>query len=182
MKKLTLLVTVVFVCLFMYVGNVRAATTMLTKEELLGSGYTLLKSDNGLYSSKNINFATFQWAKGDAAYIHQLVTSKYDNSNFYLSLEVDKDGAEPFYSNDTFTSNDNNIQFQTYQHENGGYYWLIEDITITNTNNDSDQDYNDLWARIDTKNVTPTPVPAAVWLFGSGLVGLVGIRRTRQSN
>ena len=28
-----------------------------------------------------------------------------------------------------------------------------------------------------TGNVTPTPIPAAAWLFGSGLVGLVGFRR-----
>lgn len=27
--------------------------------------------------------------------------------------------------------------------------------------------------------VTPTPVPGAVWLFGTGLVGLVGLRRFR---
>jgi hypothetical protein len=27
---------------------------------------------------------------------------------------------------------------------------------------------------------TPAPVPAAVWLLGSGLVGLIGIKRKRQ--
>jgi hypothetical protein len=29
--------------------------------------------------------------------------------------------------------------------------------------------------------VTPVPVPAAVWLFGSGLIGLIGIARRRKS-
>ena len=29
-------------------------------------------------------------------------------------------------------------------------------------------------------DVTPVPVPAAVWLFGSGLVGLVGFARRKQ--
>jgi hypothetical protein len=28
-----------------------------------------------------------------------------------------------------------------------------------------------------TLTVSPTPIPGAIWLLGSGLVGLVGIRR-----
>jgi hypothetical protein len=30
-------------------------------------------------------------------------------------------------------------------------------------------------------NITPVPVPAAVWLFGSGLLGLVGIARRKKA-
>jgi hypothetical protein len=29
-------------------------------------------------------------------------------------------------------------------------------------------------------NMIPTPVPAAVWLFGSGLFGLLGVARRRK--
>ena len=32
-----------------------------------------------------------------------------------------------------------------------------------------------------TVTLTPVPVPAAVWLFGSGLIGLLGIARRRQN-
>ena len=30
-------------------------------------------------------------------------------------------------------------------------------------------------------SVTPVPVPAAVWLFGSGLLGLVGVARRKKA-
>ncbi|MGD9732680.1 MAG: VPLPA-CTERM sorting domain-containing protein [Desulfamplus sp.] len=170
MKKLTLFITVISVCLFIYIGNAVAASEPKIP---VPDGYTLLKESTGLYSSTNINFSSFKWEKGSAAYIHQLIINN-DGDKFYLQLNVDKDGSDPFSSNYTFTSKDNTIQFQTYVNaETGGYFWLIEDIKVTS----SDKDYNDLWARIDTKNTTPTPVPAAVWLFGSGLVGLVGLRR-----
>ena len=32
-----------------------------------------------------------------------------------------------------------------------------------------------------TVNISPIPVPAAVWLFGSGLVGLIGIARRKKA-
>jgi len=33
---------------------------------------------------------------------------------------------------------------------------------------------------VGTYNTSPVPVPAAVWLFGSGLIGLVGVARRRK--
>jgi hypothetical protein len=33
---------------------------------------------------------------------------------------------------------------------------------------------------IITYDYTPTPIPAAAWLLGSGLLGLVGMRRKKQ--
>jgi len=39
------------------------------------------------------------------------------------------------------------------------------------------------WAqfRADTVNISTVPVPAAVWLFGSGLLGLIGIARRKKA-
>lgn len=35
---------------------------------------------------------------------------------------------------------------------------------------------NDAYLDAAYLNVTSVPVPAAVWLFGSGLIGLIGLR------
>jgi hypothetical protein len=37
------------------------------------------------------------------------------------------------------------------------------------------------WAYVGTTDLEPVPVPAAVWLFGSGLLGLVGVARRKKS-
>ena len=43
----------------------------------------------------------------------------------------------------------------------------------------ADGDYNDMVLMVES--VEPVPVPAAVWLFGSGLIGLVGIARRKKA-
>jgi hypothetical protein len=40
---------------------------------------------------------------------------------------------------------------------------------------------NNAGGQITATDVTPTPIPAAAWLFGSGLMGLVGIRRRKAA-
>jgi len=42
-----------------------------------------------------------------------------------------------------------------------------------------DSDFDDMLVRADFR-VAAVPVPAAVWLFGSGLLGLIGMARRRK--
>jgi hypothetical protein len=42
-------------------------------------------------------------------------------------------------------------------------------------------DYGNLFGDWITVEVTAIPVPAAVWLFGSGLIGLAGVARRKKS-
>ena len=43
-------------------------------------------------------------------------------------------------------------------------------------------DFNLLLGQWDTNaNITVVPVPAAVWLFGSGLIGLAGVVRRKRN-
>ncbi len=37
----------------------------------------------------------------------------------------------------------------------------------------------ELW--VDNVNVPAVPIPAAIWLFGSGLIGLIGIARLKKA-
>jgi len=38
-------------------------------------------------------------------------------------------------------------------------------------------DKNGVWTQVNRDWMTPVPIPPAVWLLGSGLLGLVGLRR-----
>jgi hypothetical protein len=71
-----------------------------------------------------------------------------------------------------FSSDAGKQQFALFEGANG--YWLgMEDTPLSGTgSNISDKDYNDM-----VVTIRPVPIPAAVWLLGSGLLGLAGIRR-----
>jgi len=44
--------------------------------------------------------------------------------------------------------------------------------------------YFEIWnvGFVKTGDLAPVPIPAAAWLFGSGLLGLIGISRRRLGN
>jgi hypothetical protein len=55
---------------------------------------------------------------------------------------------------------------------------LACNISFTNGNQNHDHKVSWLYAwAVRDGDVTPVPIPTAIWLLGSGLVGLIGIRR-----
>ena len=68
-------------------------------------------------------------------------------------------GADPIFSNIAHSTSTASIQF------------FIQGVGIQDLNDES-------WAMDNlTVTVAPVPVPAAAWLFGSGLLGLIGFAR-----
>ena len=78
-------------------------------------------------------------------------------STFSLSLFADEDGTTPLLN----TSDD--------------YAGLLLTINLVN---DGSSSYEVL---VSQANVSPVPVPAAIWLFGSGLLGLAGLKRGKRA-
>ena len=57
----------------------------------------------------------------------------------------------------------------------GGNYGFIQSQAVM-----GDKPYQTALFSIDSFSMTVVPVPAAVWLFGSGLIGLIGVARRKK--
>jgi hypothetical protein len=100
-----------------------------------------------------------------------------DNEMGYLYWEEGVTGAAPgpfqnlepgvYWSGTELAPNPNNAW--SFSFLSG-----IQFIDIKNVN------ANFAWA-VHSGDVSAVPIPAAVWLFGSGLLGLIGIARTRKA-
>lgn len=63
---------------------------------------------------------------------------------------------------------------------NGGFFGFISDVAFTSVDFVLTSGAADGFA-IDNVVYSPVPLPAAAWLFGSGLLGLVGMSRRKKS-
>ncbi len=63
--------------------------------------------------------------------------------------------------------------------------WLTSEYVLAwedvKASSGADFDFNDFVVMVGSVEPTSVPVPAAVWLFGSGLLGLVGIARRKKT-
>lgn len=78
------------------------------------------------------------------------------------------------YFDSAATATSHNLQFNPNLTYGNAVY---SDILIGMPGIDTLSKYGNFGANLD---VTPTPIPAAAWLLGSGLLGLVGIRRKQK--
>lgn len=76
----------------------------------------------------------------------------------------DSDEADHWYT-DLFTANNSILKINNNNLEIKSYY-------LSSASNWDDFEFTNLYL-----NYTPTPIPSALWLLGSGLIGIVGIRR-----
>jgi len=60
--------------------------------------------------------------------------------------------------------------------------WVIgTTVNVDNWAYDSENNQSQLFAEVQLTSISSVPVPAAVWLFGSGLIGLVGLARRKKA-
>jgi hypothetical protein len=102
----------------------------------------------------------------------------YAQYGFYLSANSKTAHVGDFYSgNGTGAkSSDDNSNFAFFKEKGvpGTWYVGIEDLK--DNSGEKLGDYNDLIFKITTRCAT-VPIPGAVWLLSSGLLGLLGLRR-----
>ena len=115
-----------------------------------------------------------------------------DQSYAGLNLTVDVPGivgiTGPFTNNDHIATNSNGTLTLTGSDQfilglNIGGNWLT-DTAVVSTGANAFQvsfDNSGTLVTVDVQIVPPVPVPAAVWLFGSGLIGLVGVARRKKA-
>ena len=116
--------------------------------------------------------------------------SASDSPTYFSDTGLNPDGGDHMFA---YAGKGDTIQISPYAPgvwPDDSYILAWEDLPVAPSNGLSnscsgdcitygDGDYNDLVLYVES--VQPVPVPAAVWLFGSGLLGLVGIARRRKA-
>jgi hypothetical protein len=136
-------------------------------------------------SSGNLLRSATIFEAPNSAYISPVVGGKYhfENVSRYTLLAgqtyvIGATVGSDFYASflNAQEAANHNLQFNSHISYLGGVYRDTSNQLLFPQSEPSDYIGN-FGANID---VTPTPVPAAAWLLGSGLLGLAGIRRKEK--
>jgi len=141
------------------------------------SGLVTLSAQGIMQAGTEFGFTIFKGMSNNTSYFHHGSWNSTNNA-FGLSTNSLPEGSTTFTQADIVAysvggatpSNINTISFDAIAGE-------VYTIAIGGYRNGSWGDTNDGYAL----NVSQVPVPAAVWLMGSALLGLTGMRRKKQS-
>ena len=82
----------------------------------------------------------------------------------------------------TGLSSDNSISVFDYSYYRKPTDWVVGDAFHSSDVIQSSTGFQSIiWADLTLSSVNPVPVPSAIWLFGSGLLGLVGVARRKKA-
>jgi|GEM_PF-2567830 len=117
----------------------------------------------------------------------KLNVSGGDTANNFDSFSVAQDAS--YFVNNWGDSMNNSTKFSSIGQEGEGntlgFYWMNRELAQVNT---TGIEYLGDWsfvidysAKTASLNFAPVPLPAAVWLFGTGLIGLLGAGRRKSA-
>jgi hypothetical protein len=110
----------------------------------------------------------------------EILSWNFDQNITQIVLELGNDGHNDFNNGSFNYSLDNGTSWSTATTNGSATATLVlggsNQVDFKAAGNTIDDHFY-----IRNANVTVVPVPAAVWLFGSGLLGLVGIARSKAA-
>jgi len=138
--------------------------------------------------------------------LHGSWDSKYDTTNTnskewdYFAVNIYSDAAQTNLVG-SYRSDVNALESMMFDNANGkkdgaiynlpvnisinlpftdGVYYFKAWGEVTKGGTSATDNTVEYWSLVSA-NVTPTPLPAAVWMLGSGLLGFMGFKRTRKT-
>ena len=143
------------------------------------NGFATIKAEDGLINSITIT-APGYWFE-DLIFSVNLASGNGQKPNSNLDLIVsaeDKSGTIDTFadwaSQSAWVNGDNRIMLVSTDGN------LMQSVTITSQAGMESFGGLKQIKRIEVSGLTPVPVPATLWLLGSGLIGLIGLARRKR--